>query len=158
PDGTRLLAYRIPISYGDWEGELPGKLLTMPRLKEPTHDLMAFYGVGDHGGGLTKLSIQSILDLAKQPGAPALLFSTPDRYFDEIRATGGLCPADCAKRFETPCRGLLHGQLRNKEKQPNRRDSLADGREICDAGRGRRRCSLSQDGVRCCLEKSPVPT
>ena len=89
PDGTRLLAYRIPISYGDWEGEVPGKLLTMSRLKEPTNDLMAFYGVGDHGGGLTKLSIQSILDIAKQPGAPALLFSTPDRYFDEIRHTAG---------------------------------------------------------------------
>jgi len=90
PDGTRLLAYRIPISYGDWEGELPGKLLTMSRFKEPTNDLMAFYGVGDHGGGLTKLSIQSILDIAKQPGAPALLFSTPDRYFDEIRHMTGL--------------------------------------------------------------------
>jgi alpha-mannosidase len=90
PDGTRLLAYRIPISYGDWDGELQGKLLTMSRLKEPTNDLMAFYGVGDHGGGPTKLSIQSILDMAKQPGAPAMLFSTPDRYFAEIRQITGL--------------------------------------------------------------------
>jgi alpha-mannosidase len=90
PDGTRLLAFRIPISYGDWEGELPGKLLTMSRLKEPTNDLMAFYGVGDHGGGPTQVSTQSILNIAKQPGAPTLLFSTPDRYFDEIQHMTGL--------------------------------------------------------------------
>ena len=90
PDGTRLLAYRIPISYGDWGEELPGKLLTMSRLKEPVNDLMAFYGVGDHGGGPTQESLQSILSMAKQPNAPALLFSTPDRYFEEIRHTAGL--------------------------------------------------------------------
>ncbi len=45
---------------------------------------MVFYGAGDHGGGPAKENIQSILDMQKQTGAPTILFSTPDQYFEEI--------------------------------------------------------------------------
>ena len=90
PDGTRLLTYRIPFSYND-VGPVDGRLRRMiSELREPTTTLMAFYGVGDHGGGPARLSIQSIRDLQKQPGAPAILFSTPQRYFDEVRKISGL--------------------------------------------------------------------
>jgi alpha-mannosidase len=90
PDGSRLLTYRIPFSYND-EGPVEGRLREIiPELHEPTQVLMAFYGVGDHGGGPTKQSIQSILELAKLPGAPTAVFSTPERYFEEIRKITGL--------------------------------------------------------------------
>ena len=39
---------------------------------------------GDHGGGPAKQNIQSIVEMQKTPGAPTVLFSTPDRYFDEV--------------------------------------------------------------------------
>jgi len=85
PDGERVLTYRIPFSYNDDE-RVEGRLRRMiSELREPTNNLMAFYGAGDHGGGPTKLNIQSILDVQKQPGAPMVLFSTPDRYFYEAR-------------------------------------------------------------------------
>ena len=84
-DGTRVLTYRIPYSYGNTE-QLRDRLRDfMVNLQEPTQDLMFFYGAGDHGGGPAKENIQSILDMRKQAGAPTLLFSTPDRYFEEIR-------------------------------------------------------------------------
>jgi len=83
-DGTRVLAYRIPLDSG-FEDYLPYWVRQfITNLPEPTKDLMIFYGAGDHGGGPTKVLIQSILDMQKQAGAPALLFSTPDRYFDEV--------------------------------------------------------------------------
>jgi alpha-mannosidase len=83
-DGTRILTYRIPYSYGLSE-HLDDRLRDfILRLKEPTKSLMVFYGAGDHGGGPAKENIQSILDMQKQSGAPAILFSTPDRYFDEV--------------------------------------------------------------------------
>lgn len=84
PDGTRLLAYRIPMDSG-FEGFLPYWVRQfITNLPEPTTNLMMFYGAGDHGGGPTKVLIQSILDMQKQAGAPTILFSTPDRYFDEV--------------------------------------------------------------------------
>ena len=84
PDGSRVLAYRIPLDSG-FEDHLPYWVRQfITKLPEPTKDLMIFYGAGDHGGGPTKVLIQSIVDMQKQAGAPAILFSTPDRYFDEV--------------------------------------------------------------------------
>ena len=83
-DGTRVLTYRIPYSYGFSE-HLDGRLRDfISNLAEPTKSLMVFYGAGDHGGGPAKENIQSILDMQKQTGAPTILFSTPDHYFDEV--------------------------------------------------------------------------
>jgi len=83
PDGTRILTYRIPYSYGFTE-QLPDTARDFLGLQEPTKSLMLFYGAGDHGGGPAKENIRSILDMQKQAGAPAFLFSTPDRYFEEV--------------------------------------------------------------------------
>jgi alpha-mannosidase len=83
-DGTRVLTYRIPYSYGIEEGIQDAMHAVITKLQEPTRDMMLFYGAGDHGGGPAKVTIQAILDAQKQSGAPKILFSTPDSYFDEI--------------------------------------------------------------------------
>ncbi len=83
-DGTRILTYRIPYSYG-LDERLDDRLRDfISNLKEPTKSLMAFYGAGDHGGGPAKENIQAIREMQKQAGAPTILFGTPDRYFDEV--------------------------------------------------------------------------
>src|SRR5208337_2989135 len=49
-DGTRILAYHIPIAYGDYDGPIVRRVhRIVTDLPEPTKDLMAFYGAGDHG-------------------------------------------------------------------------------------------------------------
>lgn len=83
-DGTRLLTYRIPYSYGI-TGDVRDRMHDfVTKLHEPTQDLMFFYGAGDHGGGPARDTIHSIMDVQKQPGAPQIVFSTPDAYFDEV--------------------------------------------------------------------------
>jgi alpha-mannosidase len=83
-DGTRVLTYRIPFGYGI-EDDINDRMHDfVTKLQEPTQDMMLFYGAGDHGGGPAKATIHSILDAQKQPGAPKILFSTPDSYFDDI--------------------------------------------------------------------------
>jgi alpha-mannosidase len=89
-DGTRLLTYRIPFSYGFNDHLQDGVRRFVTDLREPTKDLMFFYGAGDHGGGPVKENIQSILDMQKTTGAPTVLFSTPNRYFDEVSKLAGL--------------------------------------------------------------------
>ena len=83
-DGTRVLTYRIPYSYGFSENLHDRLRDFILNLQEPTKSLMVFYGAGDHGGGPAKENIQSLLDMQKQTGAPTILFSTPDHYFDEV--------------------------------------------------------------------------
>ncbi len=90
-DGTRVLTYRIPISYSD-NGSVRKRMEdTIAQLKDqPMKSFMDFYGAGDHGGGATKENIRSIEELKDEKDAPAVFFSTTDNYFKEIRETKGL--------------------------------------------------------------------
>jgi len=91
-DGTRVLTYRIPISYNVHEPSVKERVKEiLDRFYgQPMKSFMAFYGVGDHGGGPTKANIRSINELKEEKGAPKVFFSTVDRYFDEIRSKGNL--------------------------------------------------------------------
>ena len=70
PDRTRILTYRIQFSY-NVGGSVNSRVESI--LKEagdqPMKSFMAYYGVGDHGGGATRENIQSIEELKKEKGA-----------------------------------------------------------------------------------------
>ncbi len=89
PDGTRVLTYRIPFSYTD-AGALSQRIKQVIGLREPVEDLMVFYGAGDHGGGATDENIRSIQKIMAEAAAPRLIYSTPEKYFSEIRRMKGL--------------------------------------------------------------------
>jgi alpha-mannosidase len=79
PDGSRVLAYRIPHEYGSPPGGLGTqveKALEQVPAGEP--ELMVFYGVGNHGGGPTKDNLDSI---ARIDGAGC---STARAFFDSV--------------------------------------------------------------------------
>jgi len=85
-DGTRVLTFRIALSYGDIGSVRNRVTQTIARLKDqPMKSFMAYYGAGDHGGGATKENIKSIIEIQKEKDAPTLLFSTHELYFKEIR-------------------------------------------------------------------------
>ncbi len=88
-DGSRVLAYRIPYSYGSWGGDLLDKIEATSALIEPPLDeMMAFYGVGDHGGGPTRENLENIIAMDQDPALPRLLFSTPEAFFNAVKARG----------------------------------------------------------------------
>jgi len=82
-DGTRVFTYRIPSSYGITR-DIQARMLDYVKLHEPTNNMMIFFGAGDHGGGPAKDTINAILGARKQPGAPQIIFSTPDQYFADV--------------------------------------------------------------------------
>jgi alpha-mannosidase len=85
-DGTKVLTYRIPISYNDTGSVRERVEQVLDRLKDqPLKTAMTFYGAGDHGGGATKENIISIMSIKEEEYAPELKFSTPERFFKEIR-------------------------------------------------------------------------
>ena len=92
-DGSRVLTYRIPYSYGvtgkkDIDRELP---LLKERVENNGHGMMFFFGVGNHGGGPTKGDMDYILELMDN-GYEELEYSSPDDYFEEM----------CADRLDLP--------------------------------------------------------
>jgi alpha-mannosidase len=91
PDGSRVLTYRIQFSYND-TGSVRNRIerILSQARNQPMKSFMAFYGAGDHGGGATKENIISIEELKHEKSAPVIFYSTPDKYFEEIRASRNL--------------------------------------------------------------------
>jgi len=88
PDGSRVLGYRIPAAYGLWQPQMEGRLKRLAdHHLDPSRTLLAFYGIGDHGGGPSREQLASIHRMEKQRGAPRLQMSTPGRYLEEVRRT-----------------------------------------------------------------------
>lgn len=100
-DGSRILAYRIPISYLTEGDQVEDDLRKFLAQVKPCHaEMMFFYGVGNHGGGPTKKAIAEIIRLNKNSEMPRLIFSDPDTFFRQV----------CAKNFEVP---VVHDALQN---------------------------------------------
>ena len=92
-DGARVLAFRLPFEYCTWSDDLEKHIVRCANeLKAPLTDIMCFYGVGNHGGGPTRETLASIQRLNADPNMPTLVYSTPDKFFDTIRAQNPLLP------------------------------------------------------------------
>ncbi|GAC1637720.1 MAG: hypothetical protein NVS4B8_02800 [Herpetosiphon sp.] len=92
-DGSRVLAFRIPYEYLSRDADLEKYVRRcIPEMKDPLHDLMCFYGVGNHGGGPTRANIASIHRMNGDPTYPHLVFSSPERFFDTVRGSGQRFP------------------------------------------------------------------
>jgi alpha-mannosidase len=90
-DGTRLLGFRILFEYlAPGEDLEPHVRRCAEELARAPHDLMCFYGVGNHGGGPTVKNLEQIRRLDGAGGLPPLVFSTPDRFFAEVAEARGL--------------------------------------------------------------------
>ncbi|MDR1918326.1 MAG: hypothetical protein LBQ65_01620 [Tannerellaceae bacterium] len=87
PDGSKVLTYRIFDSYNEDRSVKDRIEKMLDKAKnQPITSFMGFYGIGDHGGGPTKINLRSIEDLKAEKGAPAVFYSGVDRYFSDMRA------------------------------------------------------------------------
>lgn len=98
PDGSQVLAYRIPYQYSS-----PGSGLAMhvdaavSQVPAGEPELMVFYGVGNHGGGPTRANLDSIRRLDAVADGRRLLCSSPRQYFDSLMASGRKIPVHCGE-------------------------------------------------------------
>lgn len=90
PDGSRVLAYRIPFEYCSPPGDVSGQAeKALGTLDRDLGDVMIFYGVGNHGGGPTRANIESILRYDRMGSFGRMVMSSPRRYFDEFTRRQG---------------------------------------------------------------------
>lgn len=88
-DGSRVLTYHIPESYGaSGKKDIDRQLGDIGKRVEDTgHGMMLFYGVGNHGGGPTRGDIEYLMSKMESDGFAPLEFSSPDEYFRSLFAT-----------------------------------------------------------------------
>jgi alpha-mannosidase len=93
PDGSRVLAYRIPHEYCSPRGDIGYHVdKSLAQLPKDRPELMVFYGVGNHGGGPTRANIESIQRLDSMGSLPRLEFSSTRAFFDRVLAEDGDIP------------------------------------------------------------------
>lgn len=90
--GDRVLAYRLPLHYSNFEFSTRRKLEWLS--SDPSYDgsraWMIFFGVGNHGGGPTKAEIADIRAMMQE--REDLTFSDPSRFFQVVRNQGQAVP------------------------------------------------------------------
>jgi alpha-mannosidase len=93
PDGSRVLAYRIPHEYCSPRGDIGDHLdKSLAQLPKDLPELMVFYGVGNHGGGPTRANLDSIRRLDAMDGLPRLECSSERAFFDRLIEADGELP------------------------------------------------------------------
>jgi len=93
PDGSRVLAYRIPHEYCSPRGDIGYHVdKSLAQLPTDRPELMVFYGVGNHGGGPTRANLDSIRRLDAMDGLPRLECSSTRAFFDRIVEADGDIP------------------------------------------------------------------
>ena len=93
PDGTRVLTCRPPLHYGTPASEDMRERVAQAAARGPQTlpDILCFYGVGNHGGGPTRVNVETLTEMAREAegaAAPRPVFSTPDRFFSAVEALG----------------------------------------------------------------------
>ena len=93
PDGSRVLAFRLPHEYCAPREDLGYHLdKSIAQLPDEWSEMMAFYGVGNHGGGPTRENLDSIRRLDGRGAMPGLRHSTPRQFFDSRLESGEAFP------------------------------------------------------------------
>lgn len=134
-DGSRVLAYRIQDSYNDGN-EVRDRINSILRKapNEPSNSFMAFYGVGDHGGGPTKANLRSIEGLSKEEGAPVITYGRTDDYFNEIRANKSLSIPVVKDDLQHHAVGCYTAECAIKQGNRLSEEALVSAEKICSIG------------------------
>lgn len=86
PDGSAVRTYRIPDGYGSRYGSCDDDIELVRKIEQELgHDMMCFYGVGNHGGGPTISNIKAIHAYQAAHPEAGVAFSSPDQFFDAVK-------------------------------------------------------------------------
>uniref|UniRef100_UPI0035CBAFCF alpha-mannosidase n=1 Tax=uncultured Amnibacterium sp. TaxID=1631851 RepID=UPI0035CBAFCF len=89
PDGTEVLAFRIPFEYQSSRETVDRHIeKSLAEHDERLPETMVFFGVGNHGGGPTIQQIETVHRFDRIGSFGALPLSSPEAYFDRVRELG----------------------------------------------------------------------
>ncbi|HWE10363.1 MAG TPA: glycoside hydrolase family 38 C-terminal domain-containing protein [Solirubrobacteraceae bacterium] len=118
PDGSRVLAYRIPHEYCAPRDDIGGHVdRAIASLPERDGEWAVFYGVGNHGGGPTKANLEQIRALDSRGDLPKLESSSLRRFFDRAAGDGELPTVTGELQHHAPGCYTTHSEI----KRTNRR-------------------------------------
>lgn len=85
-DGSRIACHRAYNSYESHRGEADEKIKGWIEKNRGKSVGLVLWGIGDHGGGPSRVDYEKIKQLGKEEPEFRLIHSTPEAYFDELRS------------------------------------------------------------------------
>ena len=85
PDGSRVLTYRLRGEYTASGSERLDAAIAAATEDIENGSSMLFYGVGNHGGGITRFDLNYLREYMNRADSPECVFSSPDCFFEDIR-------------------------------------------------------------------------
>ncbi len=136
PDGSRVMTYRIQNSYGDNGDSARQNLEAIVKIapQQPMKTFMAFYGVGDHGGGPTKECLKNVEEIRKEKGAPKISYGSLDGYFEKMRAEKALTIPVLKEDLQHHSVGCYTAESSLKKGNALAEEALMKAEKICTAG------------------------
>lgn len=134
-DGTKVMTYRIQDDYSD-NGDVRGRINSMlyTNQNNSIQEHMAFYGVGDHGGGPTKANLKSIAGIQQEAGAPKLQYNSVDAYFDLLHQKTNLNLPTVKDEFQHHAVGCYTAESAIKKNNRLTEASLLTAEKIASIG------------------------
>ena len=83
-DGSKIACSRAYNSYESHRGEADEKIKGWMEKNRGAKVGMVLWGIGDHGGGPSRIDLEKIEALGKSEKEFKLIHSTPEKYFDEL--------------------------------------------------------------------------
>ena len=114
-DGSRILAHRILEGYNSLLGQAANKVRRW-LTEHPGLPLgMLAWGVGDHGGGPSRMDLRQLDELMNESTGWEIRHSTPEAYFQELAAGNPILP-EVAAELNPNAVGCYTSQVRIKQK------------------------------------------
>lgn len=90
--GDKIACHRAYNSYESHRGEVDVKIKGWMEKNRGKNVGMVLWGIGDHGGGPSRIDLKLIEDLKNEEKEFALTHSTPEAYFEELDEKGTFLP------------------------------------------------------------------
>lgn len=114
-DGSEIMAHKLFSGYNTLLGESDKRIIEWIE-KHPDKQLgLVTWGVGNHGGGPSKIDLKKINEMMAQQNGDNIVHSTPEQYFEELAKSNMQLPKhekDINPRFV----GCYTSQIQIKQK------------------------------------------
>ena len=114
-DGSEIIGLKSYTGYNSPLGKAEEKIRGMMEDHPDDDPLMILWGVGDHGGGPSRIDLQEISRLIESTKDAHIIHSTPEQYFAEIKNVRDDLPVH-ADDINPVFPGCYTSQIRIKQK------------------------------------------
>lgn len=131
PGGKELLVYREPYWYNSGITSDAGTgVIELSHFSGGLKTGLIVYGVGDHGGGVTRRDIERILEMQEWPVFPKMSFGTFGEYFRRAESVRDLLPLHTGE-LNAIFTGCYSTQSRIKRGNRRTEAALLDAEALC---------------------------